>query len=716
VRFLLLLAGLCGSLAATAAETSRLLLFTGNGERAGEQVVGRGDDGLFTVRYVFKNNGRGPELNEQFRLAPDGTLAEYRVTGSAELGAAVDERFARRGDQAEWASAAEKGRATLGGPAFYVPRDSSLAPASAMIAALAARPDGRLPLLPSGTLTQRVIDEVELTQAPAAGGQTRRVQLLAQTGLGLEPNYVWATAGPEPRLFATLYPGWFMGIEAGWEAHLPTLQARQAKASASALKEFAAAHLQPLSGLVVLRNARVFDSLAARLGPAQDVHVFRGRITAVLPAGSKVSGSYHEIDAAGRVLQPGLFDMHSHVSRWQGGLHLGAGVTTVRDMGSDNAVLQQVLDEWAAGDLLLPQIVPSGFLEGKSAFSSQLGFVVQTLDEAKGAVDWYAQRGYRQLKVYNSFPREHLRDIVAYAHQRGMRVSGHVPAFMRAQDVVERGFDEINHINQVMLNFLVTPATDTRTLERFTLPAERLATLDLNARPVRDFIALLKRHKTVIDPTAGTFSFIQQREGQVSPSYAPVMDHLPPTVQRWFISGGMKIADDAAAARYKASYAAMIRFIGQLYRAGVPLVAGTDEYVVGLALHSELALYVQAGLTPAQAIQVATLNGAKYTGTLHDRGSITPGKRADLVLVDGDPTQNIADLRRVALVITQGKLVAPQRLYAAMGIKPFVAETPALRAVGATGAAANAAPASTTATAEPESTASTAAPKAAAAR
>jgi hypothetical protein len=676
---LLLLLGLCTSLPAAASETTRFLLFTANGERAGEQVVERAEDGLFSVRYIFKDNGRGPELNEQFRLAADGTLAEYRVTGSATMGAAVDERFTRLGDEAEWASAAEKGRATLAGPSFYVPRDSSMAPASAMITALAARPDGRLPLLPSGTLTQRVIDEVEITQG--AGGGSRRVQLLAQTGLGLEPNYVWATAGPEPRLFAAIYPGWFMGIEAGWEAHLPALQERQRKASAAALKEFAAAHQQALPGLVVVRNARVFDSLSARLGPAQDVHVFRGRITAVLPAGSKVSGSYHEIDAAGRVMLPGLFDMHGHVSRWQGGLHLGAGVTTVRDMGSDNAMLQQVLDEWAAGALLWPQIVPSGFLEGKSPFSSQHGFTVQTLAEAKAAVDWYAQRGYRQLKIYNSFPREHLRETVAYAHHRGLRVSGHVPAFMRAQEVVENGFDEINHINQVMLNFLVTPKTDTRTLERFTLPAERLATLDLDSRAVRDFIALLKRHQTVIDPTAGTFSFIQQREGEVSPSYAPVFDHLPPTVQRWFISGGMKIADDAAAARYKASYAAMVKFIGQLYRAGVPLVAGTDEYVVGLALHSELALYVQAGLTPSQALQVATLNGAKYTGTLHDRGSITPGKLADLVLVDGDPTTNIADLRRVALVITQGKLIAPQRLYAAMGIKPFVAETPALRAV-----------------------------------
>ena len=88
-RALLSLIVLCTSLAATASQTTRFLLFTGNKEPAGEQVVDRGDDGLVKVRYIFKNNGRGPELNEQFRLAPDGTLADYRVTGSAAMGAAV---------------------------------------------------------------------------------------------------------------------------------------------------------------------------------------------------------------------------------------------------------------------------------------------------------------------------------------------------------------------------------------------------------------------------------------------------------------------------------------------------------------------------------------------------------------------------------------------------------------------------------------------------
>ena len=426
-----------------------------------------------------------------------------------------------------------------------------------------------------------------------------------------------------------------------------------------------------------MRNTRVFDSETAALGAPSDVYVLRGRVTAVLPAGSTARAADNEIDAAGRVMLPGLFDMHGHVWRWGGALNLAAGVTSVRDMGNHNAALQAMLDDRAAGRLLMPQIVPCGFLEGRSPFSASSGILIGTLDEAKAAVDWYAQRGYPQLKIYNSFPNEILRETVAHAHTRGMRVSGHVPAFLRAQEVVEQGFDELQHINQLMLNFLVTPETETRTIERFRLPAEKVADLDFDSKPVQDFIALLARRQTVVDPTLATFDFMQRRAGEISRPFAPIADHVPPDVRRDFFDSGLAIADDATDRRYKRSYAKMVEFVGRLYRAGVPLVAGTDD-LPGFALQAELALYVDAGLTPAQALQVATRNGARYTGTSTDRGSIAPGKRADLLLIEGDPTRDIADLRKVALVITQGQWLSPKALHESMGIVPFVRAVPAV--------------------------------------
>jgi hypothetical protein len=262
-----------------------------------------------------------------------------------------------------------------------------------------------------------------------------------------------------------------------------------------------------------------------------------------------------------------------------------------------------------------------------------------------------------------------------------MRVSGHVPAFMRAQEVVEQGYDEIQHINQVLLNFLVTPETDTRTLQRFYLPAEKLADLDFDSKPVNEFIALLASKQIVIDPTLTVFDFIQQRDGELSSAYAAIAEHLPPDMQRNFRSAGMKIPDDATAARYRASYAKMIEFVGRMYRAGVPIVAGTDA-LAGFSLQRELELYVKSGITPAQALQIATWNGARYTRTLAERGSIAAGKLADLVLVDGDPTRDITDLRKVVLVITQNKIVSPRELYTELGIRPFVDAEPGMRETG----------------------------------
>jgi imidazolonepropionase-like amidohydrolase len=379
---------------------------------------------------------------------------------------------------------------------------------------------------------------------------------------------------------------------------------------------------------------------------------------------------------------PGLFDMHAHVGRWGGGLNLASGVTTVRDMGNDNATLQQMLDEIAAGQLLAPQIVPAGFLEGESAYSARNGFVIKDLQQAKDAVDWYAEHGYPQLKIYNSFPKDILRETVAYAHSRGMRVSGHIPVFLRAEEAVDAGYDEIQHINQVLLNFLVTPTTDTRTLERFYLPAEKVAGLDFDSKPVQDFIAKLKARQTVIDPTLATFEFIRQRDGEVGAPVAGVFEHLPPDVQRGRKVATIKIPDEATAKRYDESYRKMVEFVGRMYHAGIPIVAGTDE-VEGFTLQAELGLYVQAGLTPAQALQVATKNGALYTRTSHERGRIAPGMLADLVLVDGDPTRDIGDIRKVALVITQGKVISPTKVWRALGIAPFVEREPDVRDVAA---------------------------------
>ncbi|GJI96685.1 hypothetical protein RugamoR57_34030 [Duganella caerulea] len=657
---------------ATAAANIKYLIIAENGKQIGEQAVERQDDGLTKVRFIFKNNGRGPELTEQFRMGADGVMTEYSVKGNSTFGAVVDERFARTGGQAEWKSTSEQGTKAVSGPAGYLPLNGSFETVSAYITALAAAPEHKLALLPSGTLSQTVLDTLEVS---SGSGAKQTVQLVAQTGVGLSPAFYWATTGASPRLFGVIIPGFANMLEEGWQGAAPELAVRQKKAENRMLEELAARLQHPLTGLTLVRNARVFDSDKATVGAPSDIYVLRGRITAVLPAGSPVREADNTIDAGGRIVLPGLFDMHGHVDRWSGALNMSTGVTSVRDMGNDNKQLQAMLDETAAGKLLAPQVVPAGFLEGESPFSANNGFVIKDLAGAKEAVDWYAERGYPQLKIYNSFPKAILKDTVAYAHSRGMRVSGHIPAGLRAQEALDAGYDEIQHINQVLLNFLVKPDTETRNLNRFLLPAEKVADMDFNTKPFKDFVAGLVKKQISIDPTMSAFAFIQQKDGDLNEPYRAFAANMPPDVARSLAVGAMKIDGDATLKRYQKSYGKMVEFVGIMYKAGVPIVAGTDD-IAGFTLHSELALLVKAGLTPAQALQVATRNGARYTRTSNDRGSIAAGKLADLVLVDGDPTKDIADVRKVAAVITRGYVIYPREIDAALGIAPFVQNAP----------------------------------------
>lgn len=665
----LALAGVSGG--ALGAETIKYLALVDGGKQAGQQEVVVGDDGVVRVDFLFKDNGRGPELKEEYALAPDGTYLRYSVKGTSTFGAPVEETFAIDNGMARWTSTSDVGEQPAVAGAAYSPLGGTPQSMSVAIAALAKRADGKLPLIPSGTLTMRKVADADVRK----GDETRKVQLLMLTGVGFTPGFVWATNDATPRMFALIYPGYLHLIEDGWQANADALEQIQRGSENAALIDMQKRLAKPLTGTTLIRNARIFDSEAAALGPASDLLLRNGRIVSISDAGQEKAPAQHVIDAGGRVLLPGLYDMHGHIGEWQGGLHLAAGVTTVRDMGNDNASLQRLMAAERAGKLMSPSVVPAGFIEGESPMSARNGFVIKDLAGAKRAIDWYAKNGYPQIKIYNSFPKEILRDTVTYAHSLDLRVSGHIPVFLRAQDAVDAGYDEIQHINQVLLNFLVNETTDTRTLERFYLPAKGVADLNFDSKPVQDFIATLAKGGVAVDPTITTFDFIRQRAGEMSSPFGMIADHLPPDVQRGLRVAEFDIPDDETAARYNKSYDKMVDFVGRMYKAGVPILAGTDG-MPGFTLQRELELYVKAGMTPSQALQIATWNGAKYSRTLEDRGSISVGKRADLILVDGDPTQDISDVRKIALVVKNGTAYAPSEIYEALGIKPFV---PAVR-------------------------------------
>jgi imidazolonepropionase-like amidohydrolase len=402
----------------------------------------------------------------------------------------------------------------------------------------------------------------------------------------------------------------------------------------------------------------------------QTVVVTGDRIAAVGPAGSiQAPQNAEQIDGRGKTLLPGLYDMHAHAQPPDGILNIASGVTSIRDMGNDIDDLAKLQQQWQDGTAIGPRVSKAGLIDGRDPMQAPAGIFVTTQEEANAAVNRYADLGYIQTKVYSSLNPALLPGMIQVSHQRGMRVSGHIPNGITAAQFVNEGADEIQHINFIFLNFFADKVKDTRTPERFTAVAQYAAGLDLDSKPVKDFIDLLLNHHTTVDVTLAAFEgMFTGRPRNVSPDFAPILDRLPAQIQRAAFTRGLAVtpANDQT---YKDSYAAMLKMTRRMFDAGVPILAGTDS-TAGLMLHRELELETKAGIPPLKALQDATYVAATVLKQQDQLGSVEPRKLADLVLVEGDPGTNISDIRRCRIVFKNGAVFDSAKLYAAAGILP----------------------------------------------
>jgi hypothetical protein len=224
-------------------------------------------------------------------------------------------------------------------------------------------------------------------------------------------------------------------------------------------------------------------------------------------------------------------------------------------------------------------------------------------------------------------------------------------------------------MNFVFLDLLARRDEDTRTPLRFTRVAERGAGLDLGSAPVKDLVALLTAHHTVVDPTVNVFEgMFTDRRGVLPARAARLAPRLPVQVRRGLLGGGLPVPEGMDTT-YRASFARMLAMTKLLFDSGVRIVAGTDA-LAGFELHRELELYVQAGIPAAEVLAIATIGAARVMKHDRDLGSITKGKLADLVVVDGKPDAAIEDLDRIVTVIKGGVVHASPELYAAIGVAP----------------------------------------------
>lgn len=616
---------------------------------AGSQVVTtRGNEVI--VDYEFNDRGRGPKTHSTIVLDERGVPVSMQTSGNDYMKQAVEETFGIEGGEAKWKSSADSGAGRPG--AFY---SSMYGPPEeqAILARAILNAGGRLPLLPAGEATIRKVGEETI--------RGTRVTAYEIGGLGFTPFEIWLDE--ERNLFGSV-SAWSSTIREGFEADAKQLIAAQDKRAAARIGELARRFTRIPKGDLIVTNARVFDPRTGTLSQPREIIVKGNRIVA---ESGQTLVAPTTIDAAGRIVLPGLWDMHTHLSDVDGLLNVAAGITSARDLGNDSDTIVDLRKKFESGEAIGPRLLLSGLIDGPGPFKGPTNILAATEEEAKKAIDFFAERNYEGIKIYSSIKPELVPFMTRYAHEKGLRVSGHIPAGMTASQAVDAGYDEIQHVNMLFLNFM-PDVTDTRTPARFTEPAKRGAALDLNSEEVRAFIAKLKAKNVVVDPTVNVFeNMFTARMGQVSPSYAMIVDRLPPQVRRYVLTGGLPVPDGMDET-YRKSYRRMLDMVRALHDAGVTIVAGTDA-LPGFALHRELELYVQAGIAPKDVLRMATLTAAQVAGRDKDLGTIEPGKLADFIIVEGDPTTNISDIRRVVTVVKDGKVFEPREIYGELGIR-----------------------------------------------
>ena len=657
-----LLAAMGPAQAAEQVEKSVMILA---GANAGFQEARYGDDGKLAVHFEFNDRGRGPKLDATYTLDANGLPTATELKGVDYLKAPITETYSRNGDAVAWKNGAEDEKRTVAGPAFFlglnqVPEDAML-----LVRALLKAPHNKLELIPSGEASIRKLASVEVKGKDSA----QTVDLYALSGLGLLPDFIWLDQNQ--RFFAS-YSSWSTMIRAGYEEAITTIGDRQEQEEKRLAETRANELTRKLSAPLLIRNVRVFDPPSGEVVDARSVLIDAGKIVSIGDADVASLAGVEEFDGAGRFMMPGLWDMHVHFTAGADGLlELASGVTTVRDMANQVDSLKASIESIEAGRDIGPRIIRAGIIDGKGPFAGPTKVLVENEQEALAAVKMYKDTGHEQIKIYSSVKPELMPIIAKAAHEQGMRVSGHVPAYMTARQFVENGADEIQHVNMLFLNFMFDKVQDTRTPARFTTVAEYGAGLDLSSPPVREFIQLLKDRNIVIDPTVGTFEdMFLSRPGVPGPGFAAITDRFPTTWQRQIKSGSggleMKAGQQSL---FRDSYQNMVNMVGVLFRSGVRIVPGTDN-LAGMTLPREFELYVEAGIPPVDVLRIATIGSAEVMKRDNDYGRIAPGYVSDLILIDGDPTINMADIRKVRTTIRGDRLYDADALFKAVSVKP----------------------------------------------
>lgn len=642
--------------------TARHYLITSSAGKHGDIWAWTMPDGKRAYRMSMSLRGWVTEDDELITPGADGRPTTIAIRGYTDQGDATEDFNVDANGVGHWKTSVDSGSApfgakrynTYGGPWLATEND---------VNALVAAGDKGIDLLPNGhgsiSIGQSL--QVDGPQGP------KTLKLAFLKGFGFSPYPVWLDS--DNRYFGTA--GIIALLPEGYEKAAPKLKEVQDAATADMVRAIAHRFLSPANhSPTLVDHVLMFDSVAGRYLPNRAVLIANGKVAAVGPAGSiKAPAGATVLDGTGKTLLPGLWDSHQHVGDdWNLLQNVATGMTNYRSPGTmiDDAL--SIYKRRAAGDLLAPDGKISVIIDRKDPLAAQGALTVSSVAETIAAVDKIKAAGLWGAKFYTSMNPAWIAPGAAEAHRLGLHVHGHVPAGMRPLDAVRAGYDEVTHINFIMMQAMPQEVVDkANTAARLEGPAKYGKDVDLDSPAMKAFYAELSKRGTIIDPTLTVWEPLMTSDGSaISPEYAPFADVAPPSVVRGWKISGYPLFGGLTRNDFRKSFDKMVGLVTKLHQAGVRIVAGTDGY--GLELVRELELYQQAGLTNSEALQTATIIPARMTGMDNRVGSIATGKTADIILVDGDVSKNLGNLRHVDTVFLDGYRLKGEELREASGL------------------------------------------------
>ncbi|MCC6927764.1 MAG: amidohydrolase family protein [Gemmatimonadaceae bacterium] len=607
-------------------------------------TLSAGGDGTrrFTTELDYVDRGRRTHLRTEATLAPDWTPRTLSTTRLTDTTSTVESRVVLAGSRAIVDYRSRHDTVVVQGRPFAITGATPVAQHFPLVRHWLAK--GRPAVV-------KVIPGAPTNDVQVAWRGRDTVQVLARTtildryavnGVVWGQESVWLDGNGLLAAFSTAGGGGLTmeAVRLSLDEALPQLRR---SATRDRMRELVALSrtVHPVArGTIALIGATLIDGTGRDAIPHAVVVVSDGRIAAVgahdqvtIPPNAK------RIDLTGRTIMPGLWDMHTHLMQMEWGpVYLAAGVTSARDMGNVVDFIVPFRATVDSGLALGPRMPLAGLVDGggPNAFGAENA---TTPEEGRAVVRKYRALGFEQVKLYSLLTPAVVRAIADEAHRLGMTVTGHVPTALTVAAAVDSGMDHIAH-----------------------LPIRG----DASSDSVQRLIAHLRERGTVIDPTASWGELLQHSTAEPLANFQPGIAKLPPVLAQRIAAMGIATVDSATA---HARLARTLSIIGALHAAGVPVIAGTDEGVPGFSVYREIELYVAAGFTPMEALRAATAVSAKAMGMEDRLGTLETGKLADLVVLDANPLERIANVRRVSLVMKGGTLWRSADIWRAVGFR-----------------------------------------------